>query len=72
MVTAEQTKAAVSGAGNRPWRPGQPGSISPQSKWTRLLAYLREKRVVRKFGEEDRYELAHEVMVEKVWALGLR
>jgi hypothetical protein len=35
---------------------------------TAQLAYLRDKRVVRKFGEEDRYELAHEVLVNKVWA----
>jgi formylglycine-generating enzyme required for sulfatase activity len=35
-----------------------------------LLAHLRQKRVVRKFGDdaEGRYELAHEVMVDKVWA----
>ncbi|MBN1660852.1 MAG: SUMF1/EgtB/PvdO family nonheme iron enzyme [Anaerolineae bacterium] len=71
MVTAQQTKAAVSGQeiarGDLVARVGL-----GEAELDRLLAYLRGRRVVRKFGEEaaegGRYELAHEVMVEKVWA----
>ncbi len=67
MVTPRQTKLAVSG------QEIARGDLVGQARLTEAqvttqLAYLREKRVVRKFGEEDRYELAHEVLVNKVWA----
>ncbi|MCP4540109.1 MAG: SUMF1/EgtB/PvdO family nonheme iron enzyme [Chloroflexi bacterium] len=67
MVTADRTKAALSG------REIARGDLVAKvglddAQLDDLLAYLRERRVVRKFGDEDRYELAHEVMVEKVWA----
>lgn len=65
LVTARKTKAAVSrreiGVSSLVARLGLPAE-----KVDRLLAYLRDRRVVRKFGEEDRYELAHEVMVATV------
>jgi iron(II)-dependent oxidoreductase len=69
MVTAGRTKTALSGC-----------EIARGDLLARLevaaadvdslLAYLRQARVVRKFGDEDeeRYELAHDVLVEKVWA----
>jgi hypothetical protein len=67
MVTAQRTKAAVTGreivAGDLVARLGAPaGQIRAR------LEELRNRGIVRKFGDEDRYELAHEVMVEKVWA----
>lgn len=67
MVTTEQTKMAVSrqeiAFGDLVAKLGL-----DDAQVTGLVAHLRKKRVVRKLGEEDRYELAHEVMVEKVWA----
>jgi formylglycine-generating enzyme required for sulfatase activity len=67
MVKADRTAATLSG------RAIAHGDLVAQlglgeSQLGELLAYLQERRVVRKFGDEDRYELAHEVMVEKVWA----
>ncbi|MGB8647000.1 MAG: SUMF1/EgtB/PvdO family nonheme iron enzyme [Anaerolineae bacterium] len=67
MVTAQQTKAAVSGQeiarGDLVARLGlDPAQVE------QLLTRLRAARVIRKFGDEERYELAHEVMVSKVWA----
>lgn len=66
MVTAQQTRIAVSRQYiTRDDRVRKVGLADRQLD--ELLAYLREKRVVRKFGDEDRYELAHQVMVGKVW-----
>lgn len=70
MVTAERTKAALSGQEiARGDLVGQVGLA--EEELDKLLAYLRGRRVLRKFGDEaaegGRYELAHEVMVEKVW-----
>jgi formylglycine-generating enzyme required for sulfatase activity len=66
LVTAEKTKAAISGQeiarSDLVQRSHLPDEILNAS-----LRHLRESRVVRKFGEEDHFELAHEVMVEKVW-----
>lgn len=67
MVTAQQTKAVLTG------REIAHGQLAVQTgldemELDELLIYLRARRVVRKFGDEDRYELAHEVLVEKVWA----
>ena len=66
MVTAQRTKVAVTGreivAGDLVTRYGV-----PKEQILSRLAFLRNRGVVRKFGDEDRYELAHEVMVEKVW-----
>ena len=67
MVTAERTKAALSGQEiARGQLIAQVGVA--EAELDRLLAYLRGRRIVRKFGDEDRYELTHEVLVEKVWA----
>ena len=66
MITAERTKLAVSGqeiARNELIR----RSHLSEAELDEVLRRLRESRVVRKFGEEERYELSHEVMVEKVW-----
>ena len=67
MVTAQQTKAALTG---REIARGQLAAQAglDETELDALLAYLRASRVVRKFGDEDRYELAHEVLVAKVWA----
>jgi hypothetical protein len=67
MVTAQRTKAALTG---REIARGQLAAQAglDEAELDTLLAYLRARRVVRKFGDEDRYELAHEVLVEKVWA----
>ena len=66
MVTAQRTKAAVTGkeivAGDLVAR-----LHVPVAEVQARLAFLRNRGVVRKFGDEDRYELAHEVMVDKVW-----
>jgi hypothetical protein len=67
MVTAQQTKAALSG------KEIAKGQLVAQlglaeAELDALLDYLRGRRIVRKFGDEDRYELTHEVLVEKVWA----
>ncbi len=32
-----------------------------------LLAYLVDRRIIRRLPDSDQYELAHEVMVEKIW-----
>jgi formylglycine-generating enzyme required for sulfatase activity len=66
MVTASQTKAAVSGQEIARSDLVQRSHL-PEETLDAALRHLREARVVRKFGEEDRFELAHEVMVEKVW-----
>jgi hypothetical protein len=67
MVTAERTKAALSGQEiARGQLIAQVGVA--EAELDTLLAYLRGRRIVRKFGDEDRYELTHEVLVEKVWA----
>ena len=39
----------------------------PESATVPLLNYLLRKRVIRFLQEEKRYELAHDVMVNKVW-----
>ncbi|MBN1875111.1 MAG: SUMF1/EgtB/PvdO family nonheme iron enzyme, partial [Anaerolineae bacterium] len=67
MVTAQRTKAALTG---REIARGQLAAQAglDETELDALLAYLRARRVVRKFGDEDRYELAHEVLVEKVLA----
>ncbi len=67
MVTAQRTKAALTG---REIARGQLAAQAglDETDLDALLTYLRARRVVRKFGDEDRYELAHEVLVEKVWA----
>ena len=66
MVTAQHTKAAVTGqeivAGDLVAR-----LHVPVEEVQARLAFLRNRGIVRKFGDEDRYELAHEVMVDKVW-----
>ncbi|MFX1412106.1 MAG: SIR2 family protein, partial [Promethearchaeota archaeon] len=67
MVTAQRTKIAVSG--QEIARSDLVAGVGlTEAELDGLLAYLLEKRVVRKFGDEDRYELTHEVLVEKVWA----
>ncbi len=66
MVTAQRTKAVITGqeivAGDLVAQLG-----APVEEVRARLAFLRNRGVVRKFGDEDRYELAHEVMVGKVW-----
>lgn len=67
MVTVQRTKAALSAHeiahGDLVARVGL-----DETQLDELLAYLRERRVVRKLGDKDRYELTHEVMVDRVWA----
>jgi hypothetical protein len=66
MVTAEQTRSVVSSKQiARDELVSQMSII--ESELDELLDYLRDRRIVRKFGEEEHYELAHEVLVEKVW-----
>ena len=67
MVTAERTKAAVNGQEISRSELVQQAKLD-ETQLDRLLSYLRDRRVVRKLGEEERYELAHDVMVGKVWA----
>jgi len=67
MVTAEHTKSVVS----RKELEGNALVIKSdlaEAEIDFLLSSLRERRIIRKFGDEDRYELAHDVLVEKVWA----
>lgn len=67
MVTSQQTKMAISG--QELTRADLIKKIKvTETQVDTLLDYLRQKRIVRKFGDTDRYELSHEVMVEKVWA----
>ena len=66
MVTAERTKLAISGQEIARSDLVQRGRLS-EAELDEVLKRLRDSRVVRKFGEEERYELSHEVMVEKVW-----
>jgi hypothetical protein len=67
MVTAGRTKAALSGQEIAKGQLVVQVGVA-EAELDRLLAYLRGRRIVRKFGDEDRYELTHEVLVEKVWA----
>ena len=67
MFTAERTKAAVNGQEIGRSELVQTANLT-EPELDRLLAYLRDRRVVRKCGDEERYELAHAVMVNKVWA----
>ena len=66
MVTAEKTKSTIThkeiSNSALIQRTG-----AENDKVDFILQHLRESRVVRKFGDEDSYELAHEVMVAKVW-----
>ncbi len=66
MITAERTKTVVSGReitySEIITRPG----IAP-AQVEALLTYLVDKRIIRRLPDSDRYELAHEVMIEKVW-----
>ena len=66
MVTAEKTKSA-------PMRAEISDNVlvrkadAEKDQVVIVLKHLRENRIIRKFGDEDRYELTHEVMVYKVW-----
>jgi len=66
MVTAERTKAAVTGqelaTADLVAHLG-----ATEVEVQRLLGHLLAKRIIRKFGDEERYELAHDVLVAKVW-----
>lgn len=67
MVTADRTKAVVTGKeitiNNLVLHAG-----IDAAEVNEILSYLLAKRVIRKFGEEDLFELSHEILVEKVWA----
>jgi formylglycine-generating enzyme required for sulfatase activity len=65
MVTAERTKAARTAPeiaqGELVARLGL-----DDSQVAAILGHLRERRILRKLGETDQYELAHEVMIERI------
>ncbi|TEU15586.1 MAG: hypothetical protein E3J21_12870 [Anaerolineales bacterium] len=68
MVTGEETKAALSAKEIAQDEIVRQLGLDEQTVG-RILAELRDSRVVRKLtlAEGESYELAHEVMVEKVW-----
>jgi HEAT repeat protein len=66
MITAERTKVAVSGREITHREIITELVIAP-AQVEALLTYLVDKRIIRRLPDSDRYELAHEVMIEKVW-----
>jgi len=66
MVTSEQTKVAVSMREITHHEILSKLDIEEEQAET-LLKYLRNKRVIRRLPDSNQYELAHEVMVEKIW-----
>lgn len=66
MVTSEQTKVAVSMRELTQHEILGKLNIDQEQAET-TLTYLRDKRVIRRLPEANQYELAHEVMVEKIW-----
>ncbi|MEM7535735.1 MAG: SIR2 family protein [Chloroflexota bacterium] len=67
MISAEQTKIAVS---RREMTQNElvRRLKLPEREVAKIIRYLQNHRIIRRLPDSRQYELAHEVMIEKVWA----